>query len=67
MSYARPRDLRIGAFAEYIAIDHADIALKRNVEKVVEKASRDHDFERKTRERVAEHPPLSDRFESGEI
>ena len=24
--YARPRDLRIGAFAEYIAIDHADIA-----------------------------------------
>ena len=26
--YARPRDLRIGAFAEYIAIDHADIALK---------------------------------------
>jgi len=28
--YARPRDLRIGAFAEYIAIDHADIALKPN-------------------------------------
>ncbi len=26
--YARLRDLRIGAFAEYIAIDHADIALK---------------------------------------
>jgi len=26
--YARPRDLRIGAFAEFIAIDHADIALK---------------------------------------
>jgi NADPH:quinone reductase-like Zn-dependent oxidoreductase len=26
--YSRPRDLRIGAFAEYIAIDHADIALK---------------------------------------
>jgi NADPH:quinone reductase-like Zn-dependent oxidoreductase len=26
--YARPRDLRIGAFAEYIAVDHADIALK---------------------------------------
>jgi len=26
--HARPRDLRIGAFAEYIAIDHADIALK---------------------------------------
>ena len=26
--YARPRDLRIGAFAEYIAIDRADIALK---------------------------------------
>lgn len=24
--YARPRDLRIGAFAEYIAVDHADIA-----------------------------------------
>lgn len=28
--YARPRDLRIGAFAEFIAIDHADIALKPN-------------------------------------
>jgi len=26
--YSRPRDLRIGAFAESIAIDHADIALK---------------------------------------
>jgi NADPH:quinone reductase-like Zn-dependent oxidoreductase len=26
--YARPRDLRIGTFAEYIAIDHADIAFK---------------------------------------
>ena len=26
--YSRPRDLRIGAFAEYIAIDQADIALK---------------------------------------
>lgn len=26
--YSRPRDLRIGAFAEYIAIDHADVALK---------------------------------------
>lgn len=26
--YSRPRDLRIGAFAQYIAIDHADIALK---------------------------------------
>jgi NADPH:quinone reductase-like Zn-dependent oxidoreductase len=26
--YSRPRDLRIGAFAEYIAIDHADLALK---------------------------------------
>ena len=26
--YARPRDVRIGTFAEYIAIDHADIALK---------------------------------------
>ena len=26
--YTRPRDLRIGAFAEYIAIDQADIALK---------------------------------------
>ncbi|PYE15490.1 NADPH:quinone reductase-like Zn-dependent oxidoreductase [Williamsia limnetica] len=26
--YARPRDLRIGTFAEYIAIDHADVALK---------------------------------------
>jgi NADPH:quinone reductase-like Zn-dependent oxidoreductase len=28
--YARPRDLRIGAFAEYISIDQADIALKPN-------------------------------------
>jgi NADPH:quinone reductase-like Zn-dependent oxidoreductase len=26
--YARPRDLRIGTFAEYIAIDRADLALK---------------------------------------
>lgn len=26
--YSRPRDLRIGTFAEYIAIDQADIALK---------------------------------------
>ena len=26
--YARPRDLRIGTFAQYIAIDQADIALK---------------------------------------
>jgi NADPH:quinone reductase-like Zn-dependent oxidoreductase len=26
--YARPRDLRIGAFAEYIAVDQTDIALK---------------------------------------
>lgn len=26
--YSRPRDLRIGTFAEYIAIDRADIALK---------------------------------------
>ena len=26
--YSRPRDLRIGAFAEYIAIDHDDLALK---------------------------------------
>jgi NADPH:quinone reductase-like Zn-dependent oxidoreductase len=26
--YARPRDLRIGTFAEYIAIDHADVAPK---------------------------------------
>jgi NADPH:quinone reductase-like Zn-dependent oxidoreductase len=28
--YSRPRDLRIGAFAEYLAIDHADVALKPN-------------------------------------
>jgi NADPH:quinone reductase-like Zn-dependent oxidoreductase len=28
--YARPRDLRIGTFAEYIAIDQADIARKPN-------------------------------------
>jgi len=26
--YARPRDLRIGSFAEYIAIDQGDVALK---------------------------------------
>ena len=26
--YSRPRDLRIGAFAEFIAIDQADVALK---------------------------------------
>src|ERR1700739_4062616 len=26
--YARPRDLRIGTFAEYIAIDQNDVALK---------------------------------------
>ncbi|OBG18377.1 NADPH:quinone oxidoreductase [Mycolicibacterium celeriflavum] len=26
--FARPRDLRIGTFAEYIAIDHNDVALK---------------------------------------
>lgn len=26
--YARPRDLRIGTFAEYIAVDHADLARK---------------------------------------
>ncbi len=26
--YARPRDLRIGAFAEFLAIDQADVALK---------------------------------------
>ena len=26
--YSRPRDLRIGTFAHYIAIDHADLALK---------------------------------------
>ncbi|PPJ41286.1 MULTISPECIES: NADP-dependent oxidoreductase [unclassified Pseudoxanthomonas] len=26
--YARPRDLRIGTFAEYIAVDRADLALK---------------------------------------
>lgn len=26
--YARPRDLRVGAFAEYIAVDQADIAFK---------------------------------------
>jgi NADPH:quinone reductase-like Zn-dependent oxidoreductase len=28
--FARPRDTRIGAFAEYIAIDHADLARKPN-------------------------------------
>ena len=28
--YARPRDRRIGTFAEYIAVDQADVALKPN-------------------------------------
>jgi len=37
--YARPRDLRIGAFAEYIAIDHADIALKPNSLTIEESAA----------------------------
>jgi NADPH:quinone reductase-like Zn-dependent oxidoreductase len=37
--YARPRDLRIGAFAEYIAIDHTDIALKPNSLTMEESAS----------------------------
>ncbi len=37
--YARPRDLRIGAFAEYIAIDHADIALKPNALSMEESAA----------------------------
>lgn len=37
--YARPRDLRIGAFAEYIAIDHADIARKPNSLTIEESAA----------------------------
>lgn len=37
--YARPRDLRIGAFAEYIAIDYADIALKPNSLSMAEAAA----------------------------
>jgi NADPH:quinone reductase-like Zn-dependent oxidoreductase len=37
--YARPRDLRIGAFAEYIAIDHEDVALKPRSLTMVEAAA----------------------------
>jgi NADPH:quinone reductase-like Zn-dependent oxidoreductase len=37
--YARPRDLRIGAFAEYIAIDQADVALKPKSLTMVESAA----------------------------
>ena len=37
--YARPRDLRIGAFAEYIAIDHDDFALKPRSLTMVEAAA----------------------------
>ncbi len=37
--YSRPRDLRIGAFAEYIAIDHADIAHKPNALTMEESAA----------------------------
>lgn len=37
--YARPRDLRIGAFAEYIAIDQDDLALKPNSLTMEEAAS----------------------------
>jgi len=37
--YARPRDLRIGAFAEYIAIDREDVALKPRSLTMVEAAA----------------------------
>lgn len=37
--YARPRDLRIGAFAQYIAIDQDDLALKPNSLTMVEAAA----------------------------
>lgn len=37
--FARPRDLRIGAFAEYIAIDHEDIAHKPTSLTMVEAAA----------------------------
>lgn len=37
--FARPRDLRIGAFAEYIAIDHEDIARKPTALTMVEAAA----------------------------
>lgn len=37
--FARPRDLRIGAFAEYIAIDHEDIARKPTSLTMVEAAA----------------------------
>jgi len=37
--YARPRDLRIGTFAEYIAIDQEDVALKPRSLTLVEAAA----------------------------
>lgn len=37
--FARPRDLRIGAFAEYIAIDHEDVAHKPTSLTMVEAAA----------------------------
>ncbi|EJT02915.1 NADP-dependent oxidoreductase [Rhizobium sp. CCGE 510] len=37
--YARPRDHRVGTFAEFIAIDEADVALKPNNLSVIEAAS----------------------------
>ena len=37
--YARPRDHRIGAFAEFIAVDEADVALKPNNLDMAEAAS----------------------------
>ncbi|MBA0047267.1 NADP-dependent oxidoreductase [Mycobacteroides sp. LB1] len=37
--YARPRDLHIGTFAEYIAIDHEDVALKPATLSVYEAAA----------------------------
>ncbi|NEH59723.1 zinc-binding dehydrogenase [Rhizobium leguminosarum] len=37
--YARPRDHRIGAFAEFIAIDQSDVALKPNNLSMTEAAS----------------------------
>ncbi|QJS25892.1 NADP-dependent oxidoreductase [Rhizobium ruizarguesonis] len=37
--YARPRDHRIGTFAEFIAVDEADVALKQNNLSMTEAAS----------------------------
>jgi len=37
--YSRPRDLRIGAFAEYVVVDEADVALKPKSLSMIEAAA----------------------------